>query len=134
MENRKGFTLIELLIVVVIIGILAAIAIPKFSATRERAYRSAMQSDLRNLQSSQEIWYADPNNGYEYTNSLEDLEFSESSGVTITFTGATNTGWGATAVHAALPGETCAVFVGDGTAAPATNPGVVTCTEDAEEG
>jgi prepilin-type N-terminal cleavage/methylation domain-containing protein len=46
MRDNKGFTLIELLIVVVIIGILAAIAIPKFSSTRERAYFAAMKSDL----------------------------------------------------------------------------------------
>src|SRR5690606_5449285 len=56
-KRREGFTLIELLIVVVIIGILAAIAIPKFSATREKAYYSAMKSDLRNLQSAQEMYY-----------------------------------------------------------------------------
>ena len=63
-DNNKGFTLIELLIVVVIIGILAAIAIPKFSQTREKAYVSAMKSDLKNLASQQEIFYAD---NYAYT-------------------------------------------------------------------
>lgn len=57
--NRKGFTLIELLIVVVIIGILAAIAIPKFSNTKEKAVVSAMKSDLRNYASAQESYYAD---------------------------------------------------------------------------
>ena len=46
--HRRAFTLIELLIVVVIIGILAAIAIPKFSNTKEKAYVAQMKSDLRN--------------------------------------------------------------------------------------
>ena len=57
--NRKGFTLIELLIVVVIIGILAAIAIPKFSNTKEKAVKASMTSDLRNLASAQESYYSD---------------------------------------------------------------------------
>jgi prepilin-type N-terminal cleavage/methylation domain-containing protein len=60
MDKRKGFTLIELLIVVVIIGILAAIAIPKFSATREKAYISAMKSDLGNLSTQQDVYWRDP--------------------------------------------------------------------------
>ena len=59
MMNRKGFTLIELLIVVVIIGILAAIAIPKFAATKEKAYLASMKSDLRNLATAQEAYIAD---------------------------------------------------------------------------
>src|SRR5829696_3399409 len=63
-KARKGFTLIELLIVVVIIGILAAIAIPKFGKTREKAYFSAMKSDLKNLQASEEIYYSA--NNYKY--------------------------------------------------------------------
>jgi type IV pilus assembly protein PilA len=57
--NRKGFTLIELLIVVVIIGILAAIAIPKFANTKEKAYIASMKSDLRNLVTAQEAYFAD---------------------------------------------------------------------------
>src|SRR6266568_2656524 len=57
--NRKGFTLIELLIVVVIIGILAAIAIPKFANTKGKAYLASMKSDLRNLVTAEEAFFAD---------------------------------------------------------------------------
>ncbi len=57
--NRKGFTLIELLIVVVIIGILAAIAIPKFANTKAKAYIASMKSDLRNLVTAEESYFAD---------------------------------------------------------------------------
>src|SRR5438128_5107088 len=57
--NRKGFTLIELLIVVVIIGILAAIAIPKFANTKGKAYIASMKSDLRNLVTAEEAYFAD---------------------------------------------------------------------------
>ena len=59
MRNRKGFTLIELLIVVVIIGILAAIAIPKFANTKEKAVLASMKSDLRNLVTAQEAFFSD---------------------------------------------------------------------------
>ena len=82
--GQQGFTLIELLIVVVIIGILAAIAIPKFSATREKAYFAAMKSDLKNLASQQEIYYSDE---YSYTGNVTSLGFVQSDGVVITPTG-----------------------------------------------
>nr|WP_283775416.1 prepilin-type N-terminal cleavage/methylation domain-containing protein [Desulfuromonas sp. CSMB_57] len=58
-KSEKGFTLIELLIVVAIIGILAAIAIPQFAAYRQRAYNSAALSDLNNLQKSQAAFFSD---------------------------------------------------------------------------
>jgi prepilin-type N-terminal cleavage/methylation domain-containing protein len=64
MEQQKGFTLIELLIVVVIIGILAAIAIPKFANTKDKAYVAAMKSDLRNMATYEEQYAADNNGAY----------------------------------------------------------------------
>ena len=57
--NRTGFTLIELLIVVVIIGLLVAFAIPKFANTKEKAYIASMKSDLRNLMTAEEAYFAD---------------------------------------------------------------------------
>ena len=60
LRRRSGFTLIELLIVIVIIGILATIAIPRFGKTREKAYYRAMKSDLRNLVAQQEAYWAVP--------------------------------------------------------------------------
>ena len=73
LKKREGFTLIELLIVIVIIGILAAIAIPKFGKTREKAYFKAMMSDLRNLNNQQEIYYSSPASGYTYAASIGQL-------------------------------------------------------------
>jgi type IV pilus assembly protein PilA len=59
MKKDEGFTLIELMIVIAIIGILAAIAIPQFSAYRMRSYNSAAESDLRNAATAQEAYYVD---------------------------------------------------------------------------
>ncbi len=59
LNTTAGFTLIELLIVVAIIGILAAIAIPQFSAYRAKAYNSAATSDLKNTKTSLEAYYTE---------------------------------------------------------------------------
>ena len=58
-KTRDGFTLIELLIVVVIIGILATIAIPKFAATKDKAKLASVRSDIRNIMTAQEAYWAD---------------------------------------------------------------------------
>jgi type IV pilus assembly protein PilA len=59
LRNRKGFTLIELLIVVVIIGILAAIAIPKFAATKDKAKLASVKTDIRNAETAEEAYFSD---------------------------------------------------------------------------
>ena len=107
-RTRKGFTLIELLIVVVIIGILAAIAIPKFADTKRKAYVTAMKSDLKNMVSSAEAWFSDNNTYVGY------VAPTGSSGVTLTFTGAT-TGWVGTATHANATGASCTIGAGTST-------------------
>ena len=118
--NRKGFTLIELLIVVVIIGILAAIAIPKFANTKSKAYVTAMKSDQRNLVSAQESYFAD---NAKYTTDLAAVGFKQSSGVNApviaTYAGA----WSATNSHTQLTGTVCGIGVNT------TNPRVASAGE-----
>ncbi|MEN9508912.1 MAG: hypothetical protein RLZZ621_1475 [Gemmatimonadota bacterium] len=120
--KRAGFTLIELLIVVVIIGLLAAIAIPKFQDTRGRAQISALQSDLKNLTTMQEDYYV--LNG-KYAQDESDLSFSASSGVTIDILQGETGGWSAKATHAA---GSCVVYYGQASpVSPATREGVIAC-------
>lgn len=122
---RKGFTLIELLIVVVIIGILAAIAIPKFQNTKGKAYASTIKSDLKNLSSVQEDYFYF---NETYTTALGALNFSGTDGVTITVVEADGRGWSATATHPAAFPLTCSVFYGEAAPlAPAVNEGVIEC-------
>jgi prepilin-type N-terminal cleavage/methylation domain-containing protein len=131
-KNRKGFTLIELLIVVVIIGILAAIAIPKFSNTKEKAYLAAMKSDLRNLATAQEAYASDNSGAYMQSGSAVGggtpfNNYSPTSGVNVAITNG-GAGWSATATHNSLPAtKTCAIFVNTTAASPATVEGEPKC-------
>ena len=117
MQNRKGFTLIELLIVVVIIGILAAIAIPKFANTKEKAVLASMKSDLRNLVTAEEGFFSDNQTyaaAYGAVQSATDVAFVPSSINVITIANVTAAGWSATITNATLKGtiKTCGIYVG----------------------
>ena len=127
-RSRSGFTLIELLIVVVIIGILVAIAIPKFSNSKERAIISQMRSDLRNMVTAQESYLADAATYYNGPIPGAAMAYGPSQNVTITLSNVTNTGWQATATSTSTT-RNCTIFMGTAAALPpATQPGVAACT------
>jgi type IV pilus assembly protein PilA len=126
-KNRKGFTLIELLIVVVIIGILAAIAIPKFAATKDKAKLASVRTDLRNMMTAQEAYFSD----YATYGTFADLQtassFTLSTGNTMTIDPADD-GYTATATNNSISSglKQCTVQVGAG--AETDVDGVTTCT------
>ena len=127
MRNRNGFTLIELLIVVVIIGLLAAIALPKFDYTKRKAFTSAMKSDLRNLATAQESYWND--NAAYYAGALPNtaIIYRPSPGTTMTINVANGTGWAATATHINTA-VICALYSGPvAPPSPATVEGQITC-------
>ena len=124
--NRKGFTLIEILIVAVLIGTLAAIAIPRYAGAKDRAYTAAMLADLR-TGAVYEEQYAAENHG-QYFGGVASADsplqgFSPSKDVTVTFTsfnilGSQLADWTAVARHGKTA-QNCEM-----------RSGVVTCTTD----
>lgn len=144
--SRKGFTLIELLVVVAVIGILATIALPRLQATRERAVAASMVSDLRNLVTAEEDFFA----AYlDYAPQVAPAEVAGPGGkgrvrfvpspgnvLAITRRGPNNargSGWSATAKNPAVTNkrfDVCGVFVGNKAYAPnkaVTAEGAVAC-------
>jgi prepilin-type N-terminal cleavage/methylation domain-containing protein len=127
-RDTRGFTLIELLIVVVIIGILAAIGITNFGNSKERAMVAAMKTDLRNLVSAEEAYFSNGQTYYGGAVPNAAMPFDPSQNVTITLSNVSASGWAASATHTYTT-KTCAIFVGNAAAvAPATVEGRVACT------
>lgn len=124
-KARSAFTLVEILAVVVIIGILAAILIPKFGNSKNKANFTAVKSDLKNLATMQEAFFYD----YQrYTTDLDSLKATVSKGVILTVEEATATGWSAKAYHPDTWPHTCAIYFGTATVVtPALSEGVVNC-------
>jgi type IV pilus assembly protein PilA len=115
-NRRRAFTLIELLIVVVIVGILAAIAIPKFASSKQKAYIASMRTDLRNLATVQEAYFFNAN-AYATQVNLPAGSFHASAGNSVSIISADQAGWSASATNSYVPStsipNTCGIWFGD---------------------
>jgi type IV pilus assembly protein PilA len=119
-DNRKGFTLIEVVIAAVVIGILAAVAVPRFSASKDKAYIAAMKADLHTIAIFEEQYAADNHGQYFSGTATSDTPlngFTPSKNVTMTLTafnilGSQLADWTATVKHSQTS-ESCELRAGE---------------------
>jgi len=117
------------MIVVVIIGLLAAIAIPKFANTKEKAVVASMKSDLRNLAGAQEAYWVENRTYYAGAIPNAALQFQPSPGVTVAIVTSTDAGWSARATGVPLTAMQCVIFYGTvPPIPPATADAAVACS------
>ena len=123
MTRRKGFTFVELLVVMLFIGALSSMAVPRFREYKTRAYIAAMESDLGNLRIAQEAYWAEH---MVYATDTVGLDFRRTSNVSVQITSADVVGgYTAVATHANVPGHQCRTAMG-AEAAP-RQPGAISC-------
>src|SRR3954468_21369235 len=104
--RSSGFTIIELLVVIVIIGIVAAIAVATFGNTRKKAYTAAMKSDLRNLVAAEEAYFSD-SSSYARAGDTTRLNFKSSPGVSTPDIAVGAGYWSATVTHSQVSNFSC---------------------------